>query len=401
LSTLWKIYLGILLVTAAEGGMNIIYPPFLQKLNYPIAEIGALVALFGVLQLASRLPVGVLYGAAHAKPLYVASLALYIVSTAGYAYSGGTVYIFLLTMLHGFAFGGIGTIALAWAIELSGAHSSRGAAMGWYTASLSAGYSIGNFLSGVMVDHWGYVVAFLALGCAPVVSILLTLTLPPPAEPTNRASARADDNAPRDWRTRLSQARRFVTPNLALATLIAFYVNFLDDGFFAFFPLFGLGVGLSLTFIGLLKSIRSLVATGLRPMSGTIFRYIHFTTLNNILLVAWALVVFLVPAFYTPLALLLIFVVIGVSRGLTRVTSATMIAEEKARGVGLASGLYNAGLDVGAFAGPAIGGLVASATDISTMFRVIPVALLIVYFVAAFWVGRAQSRAAAVDRVST
>jgi MFS family permease len=400
LSTLWKIYLGILLVTTAEGGMNIIYPPFLQKLNYPIAEIGVLVALFGVLQLASRLPVGVLYGAAHAKSLYVASLALYIVSTAGYAYDGGAVYVFLLTLLHGLAFGGIGTIALAWAIELSGAHSSHGAAMGWYTAALSAGYSIGNFLSGVMVDHWGYLTAFLALGLAPVGSILLTLTLPSPAGTPSHAAS-ADDNAPRNWRARLAQARRFVTPNLALATLIAFYVNFLDDGFFAFFPLFGLGVGLSLTFIGLLKSIRSLVATGLRPLSGTIFRSIHFTRLNNLLLVAWALVVFLVPEFHSPLALLLIFVVIGVSRGLTRVTSATMIADEKARGVGLASGLYNAGLDVGAFAGPAIAGWLADATDIATMFRTIPVALLIVYFAAAFWVNRAQSRAAAVERIST
>ena len=202
--------------------MNIIYPPFLQKLNYPIAEIGILVALFGALQLVSRLPVGMLYGATHAKPMFLASLALYIVSTAGYAYDGGTVYIFCLTMLHGFAFGGIGTIALAWAIELSGAHTSRGAAMGWYTAALSAGYSIGNFLSGVMVDHWGYVVAFLALGLAPVVSILLTLTLPSPAETTSSATPRVDDSAKRDWRTRLVQARRFITPNLALATLIAF-----------------------------------------------------------------------------------------------------------------------------------------------------------------------------------
>ncbi len=261
--------------------------------------------------------------------------------------------------------------------------------MGWYTAALSAGYSIGNFLSGVMVDHWGYVVAFLALGVTPIISVLLTMTLPAPARSASPVRAKPD------WRTRLAQMRRAVTPNLALATLIAFYINFLDDGFFAFFPLFGISIGLGLTFVGLLKSIRSMVATGLRPMSGTIFRYIPFETLNNVLIIAWAVVVFLVPIFHTPWALLLIFLVIGVSRGLTRVTSATMIAEEKAAdtsGVGLASGLYNAGLDVGAFAGPMIGGVIAGATSIPTMFSIIPVALLAFYFAAAFWVGRVKAQ---------
>ncbi|HEX7593321.1 MAG TPA: MFS transporter [Anaerolineae bacterium] len=392
MSPLWKIYLGVLLVTTAEGGMNIIYPPFLQKSNYSIVEIGLLVALFGVLQLVSRLPVGALYGAAHAKSLYVASLAVYALSTIGFAYPGGRAFVYLLTMLHGFAFGGVGTVTLAWAIELSRAHSPRGAAMGWYTAALSGGYSIGNFLSGLMVDHWGYVVAFLALGVTPIVSVLLTMTLPAPERSASPARAKPDA------RTRLTQMRRVVTPNVALATLIAFYINFLDDGFFAFFPLFGISIGLGLTFVGLLKSIRSLVATGLRPMSGAIFRYIRFETLNNILIIAWALVVFLVPIFHSAWALVLIFLVIGVSRGLTRVTSATMIAEEKAAdtsGVGLASGLYNAGLDVGAFAGPIIGGLIASATTIPTMFSIIPIALLAVYFAAVFGIGRIKTQSPA------
>jgi MFS family permease len=391
LSPLWKIYLGVLLVTTAEGGMNIIYPPFLQKSNYSIVEIGLLVALFGVLQLVSRLPVGALYGAAHAKSLYVASLAVYALSTIGFAYPGGRAFVYLLTMLHGFAFGGVGTVTLAWAIELSRAHLPRGAAMGWYTAALSGGYSIGNFLSGLMVDHWGYVVAFLTLGVTPIVSVLLTMTLPAPERSASPARAKPDA------RTRLTQMRRVVTPNVALATLIAFYINFLD-GFFAFFPLFGISIGLGLTFVGLLKSIRSLVATGLRPMSGAIFRYIRFETLNNILIIAWALVVFLVPIFHSAWALVLIFLVIGVSRGLTRVTSATMIAEEKAAdtsGVGLASGLYNAGLDVGAFAGPIIGGLIAGATTIPTMFSIIPIALLAVYFAAVFGIGRIKTQSPA------
>lgn len=63
MSPLWQVLLALLLVTTTEGGVNTIYPPFLQNARYSVEQIGLFVALFGVLQLASRLPAGALYAA--------------------------------------------------------------------------------------------------------------------------------------------------------------------------------------------------------------------------------------------------------------------------------------------------------------------------------------------------
>ncbi len=386
MTSLWKVYLAILLLTATEGGFNTIFPPYLQQARYPVEQIGVIVSLFAILQLAARLPAGALY-AGRAKPLFIAFVLLFTASTVGFAYDGGALYLIALTMAHGFAFGGIGTVMLAWVIELKPQNSSHGAAMGWYTAALSAGYSIGNFFGGYLADHLGYALTFAIVGLTPTISILTSLTLPTPSVPA--IPSEVEPKRRKRWGRR--ELRELVTPNLALATLIAIYLNILDDGFATFFPLFALSAGLSLTFIGLLKSVKSLTATVLRPLAGDIFRYINFRTLNNLLIVTWAVVIVLLPSLRAEWMFFLVFIAIGICRGLLRVTSATMIAEEKAketRGIGIASAVYNAGLDIGGFAGPLIAGYVASVTDIPTMFRVVPVVLLATYLLAAMALGK-------------
>ncbi|MBI4790308.1 MAG: MFS transporter [Chloroflexi bacterium] len=397
--SMWKLYLALLVITAADGGLTTIFSPFLEHSKFAYDQIGLIVALLGITQLIARLPAGVLYGRAGVKFLLAGFLLLFIVSTAAFAYDGGSRYILFWTIWRGFAFGGIGTIMLAWAIELNSTSASQGAAMGWYTAALSAGYSIGSFFGGYFADTLGFSPTFVIMGVLPLISLSLMLTMATPLRvgapqlPANRSnSARG--------RERWTQWTSALTPNLMLATLIAFYLNFLDDGFGAFFPLFGLSIGLNLTFVGLLKSIRSLTATGLRPFAGVIFKHVPMGLLNNVLLVAWAAAVFVIPDLHEPWILILLFILIGVCRGLTRVASATMIAEERSKntgGIGVASGLYNAGLDIGAFLGPLVGGWIASASDITTMFRIAPTALLVVYLAATLAVTRVQARQAVIS----
>lgn len=390
MSPLWRIYLALLLVTTTDGALNTIFSPFLNQLQYPFEQIGIIVALFGITQLVARLPSGILYGRGKVGPLLTGFLLLNVLSMVAFAYPGGAPYLLFWTIAHGFSFGGIGTILLAWAIDLNPKGSSHAGAMGWYTAALSGGYSIGYFIGGLFADRWGFAFTFIITGLFPLLSILLTVTLASPhaAEPNSPQPAPISRRA--DW-------KRALSPNLTLATLIAFYLNFLDDGFAAFFPLYGLGIGLNLTFIGSLKSIRSFTATGLRPFSGKIFQYLPIRPLSNVLLVAWAVGVILVPSLREPWMLVLLFAAMGVCRGLTRVTSATMIAEEKSRNpqsIGIASGLYNAGLDMGSFVGPMLAGWIAAFTGIETMFRIAPLAVLAVYVVAELAVSRHEARQA-------
>jgi dipeptide/tripeptide permease len=79
----------------------------------------------------------------------------------------------------------------------------------------------------------------------------------------------------------------------------------------------------------------------------------------------------------------LLFVLLGVCRGLIRVTTATAVAEEYSRlgsYSGIASGVYNAGLDAGSMLAPPIGGLMAARIGIPNTFRLAAVALPILYY---------------------
>src|SRR6185369_5722642 len=85
--------------------------------------------------------------------------------------------------------------------------------------------------------------------------------------------------------------------------------------------------------------------------------------------------------------LIVIFVMLGVCRGLLRVTSATMVADERRRpdvGAGLVSGIYNAGLDLADLLSPPFGGALAAVLTIPTTFTVVGIALPATYYLVWF-----------------
>lgn len=266
--------------------------------------------------------------------------------------------------------------------------------MGWYTAAVSAGYALGAFLSGAAADRFGYSLTFIVLGLLPVVSIALVLGLPkivsaPVEAPTPRKTS--SSGGWKQIRTMFSSA----TPALWFATLVAFYINFLDDGFGTFFPLLGLSIGLSLTTIGNLNGTKSAVGIVIRIFSGRFFQFVNYRWLNHVLVVGWSIVVFCLPWVKDQWIFVVLFIFMGLARSLSRVTSATIVAEEKARdhaGIGVASGIYNMGLDVGALAAPLAAGFIARLTDIPTMMRIISLLMVLIYFAALLWLNRASAR---------
>ena len=131
------------MITTAEGTVNLLYAPYLDGYGYPLATIGTLAALFAILRLLSRVPSGALYRPARAKPLLVAWLIVFTLSTSGFFFAGGLLpLVIALTVVHGFAFGSLGTVNLATTIDLAGGRRA-GTVMGWYTAGISTGYALG------------------------------------------------------------------------------------------------------------------------------------------------------------------------------------------------------------------------------------------------------------------
>nr|NIO70905.1 MFS transporter [Anaerolineae bacterium] len=164
---------------------------------------------------------------------------------------------------------------------------------------------------------------------------------------------------------------------------IVFCLNCLFGTTNAFFPLYGLGVGLSLTIIGLLRSVRSFCASVVRPLSGLVFKVVSFRQVSHGGLIIGAAAVFALTSTRWVPVFAVLFAFMGLSRGLTRSATATMVAENREegedQGLGVASGVYNAGLDLGSIAGPVVGGVLASAMGIGSMFRVVPLMVLLTY----------------------
>ncbi|MHB8631729.1 MAG: MFS transporter [Candidatus Limnocylindria bacterium] len=376
-------YLVCLVTTTTEGTQNLLFPLYLHRYGYALAAIGALTSVLGLTRLLSRLPVGARYRGSRAKRQQLVWLAVFLVSTSGYALvRGQLVPIVAITILHGLAFGSLGTINLAVAIDISGGRRA-GAVMGWYTAALSSGYAVGAFAAGALADRIGVEGTLLWLGLSPLVA-MAAVALTPSLADRERAAAAAGTR----WWRRGATALLSIDGRVWLAFVIVLFLNLLSDSTDTFFPLYGTAIGLPVALIGALKGARSVAATAIRFASAAVFRVVDFRVINF-----WAVVVFAGITFAIPLAtgslaagvLIALFALGGLCRGILRVTSAATIADlrREGRDIGLSSGVYNAGLDIGTIIGPAAGGLVSSAFGIPAMFQILAASSLVLYFAVA------------------
>jgi MFS family permease len=391
-----RVYLVIFLITTAKGTINVIFPPFLEERAFLVSQIGLLSSLFAVFQLTARIPSGVLYTPKKAKLALVAGLAILGLSALGFTAFDQTSVLMLMIILNGFAFGAITTIALALCIDAKPKDYSSGAMMGWYTSAIAAGNAVGGPVGGFLADSYGYPAGFAATAALSLLAILVISNLSVFSKIDAQIAAEKPEKKNFQWSLRANLGK--IPPGVLMGTLIVFFLNLMFRSLHTFFPLFALTVGISLTEIGFLRSSLSLAAALIRPFSGKLFQVLHHRQVTHIAMVAAAGAVFLSPILTGSISLLIIlFVFMGVSRGLLRVTSATFMAESNDESpgsrVGVWSGVYNAGLDIGSIAGPAVGGFIASFTGIPMMLAVLPVLALGAYVVITIANRRQRSRA--------
>ncbi|MFQ5855961.1 MAG: MFS transporter [Anaerolineae bacterium] len=402
MKNLIRIYLVIFLITGAEGTMHVIFPPFLEARAYLVSQIGLLSALFPALQLAARLPAGALYAPRRARLVLAGGLLVLGLTALGFVAFTGVVFLAAMIMLHGFAFGTVTTVALALCIDAKPADYASGAMMGWYTSAIAAGYALGQPVGGFLADNFGFSAGYGSTAALSLVAILVILSLPGLGQSASQAGTEHARRRGSRWSLRFDPRR--IPTGVLLATLIVFFVNLMFRSLHTFFPLYALAVGLSLTQIGFLRSLLSLAAAVVRPFSGKIFRVIHYRRVTHLAMLLAAGSVILSPVMTGSMTLLTaLFVLMGLSRGLARVTSATMVAESNDQAerhrIGVWSGVYNAGLDLGSITGPAVGGYLASLVGIPRMLAVIPTFALGTYVAISLRARRRRVQAvtAAVD----
>ncbi len=353
-------------VTTAKGTEEIVYPPYLAGYGYSLSLIGVLTSLFAATQLASRVPVGLAYRAERAKRQFALALAVFgaALSAFGFA-SGQPIAVIVLSGIVGFAFGSIGTLGLAIAIDITGGRRA-GSSMAWYTAAISLGYAIGSVVGGSLADVIGIPATLGLSGLLPLAGAAAVLALPAiegPPIPVDRG---------RGLRGLLAAAGN-LDRRVWLAFVIVLYLNVLSDATDTFFPVFAPAIGVSLAIVGVLRAFKSGAALFIRSTSVLLLRAVDYRRVTLVTIVAAAIATFSLPVSTSLAVLIPIFIVLGLTRGILRATSAATIAELRSEGrdVGLASGVYNSGLDIGAIIGPTLGGALASVVGIPVMFQLI------------------------------
>jgi DHA1 family multidrug resistance protein-like MFS transporter len=170
-----------------------------------------------------------------------------------------------------------------------------------------------------------------------------------------------------------------------LGFAIAVYINLVNGGMNAFFPLYALGLGLSLSQIGVLSGIHASLASTVRFGVGPLLGRASYrgVTVAMVGLTGLGVTCIAVPRGFMPLVLLVAMV--GLARGVLRVVSGAIVMEaagSSSRLGGRASGIYLAGLDLGNAVGPLIGGFVAEVAGLRGSFLALGI-LPAVVFVAA------------------
>jgi predicted MFS family arabinose efflux permease len=267
---------------------------------------------------------------------------------------------------------------------------STASAMGWFAGATALGNVAAGVLGGASADTIGLRPTFFLLAATPVLGAVLMM----------RAAA-ARDLAPEEEQPERPPIRRSLS-GLPLAiwvgVLVMFFINGLNAVTNTFHPVIALAAGLSLTQIGALSSVRSWASSSSRFGSGPLFSRFDPARLTLPLVVAGCLATCAIPSAIDSFLLQVpLFAVAGLSRGLLRVTGSADAFEGAGgddRRHGVTAALLYAGLDLGKIVGPLVGGVVAGAFGIATMFRVVPLGFLVLYLALAIPARRALRPAA-------
>lgn len=388
------VYLSITLFELAEGALRFLVPFNLDDRGLGPEAIGLVIFSFSATSLLARGFTAGVFRHQRARRLIVGAG---IASTIAYLLTPFVheVWLFALLMsIDGFGWG-VATTALLAVMMMSTPRSmSSAVAMGWFVGFQGIAFALATTIAGILADAVGIQAAMLVLATVPVMAASLIATrLPRPTLPDDPAGPLVGGLEPDEpevhaaGRVRRTLRGAFRTVGALpfavwAATIVALYLNVMNSLLASFFPLLGLGLGLSFWEIGTLSSMRSAVSSVARFGAGALFTRVPAHRLHLPLLTISAGTLIVLPSIASYALQFPLFMLNGMSRGLLRVTTGAAAMDALAGSqAGIAAAAMTAGLDVGKMIGPLVGGFVAGAFGLDVMFRVVPLAFLGLYAV--------------------
>src|SRR5215203_3373070 len=273
----WVRFVFVVLLTSSSNISSILVPPYLHDLGYDYTSIGVLVAFIGISALLSRFPIGAMYRRERGKLLCTLGVVGLAAAYLLYPLTSGPITFALVQIMVGVC-GGISTTTnMAMFMDTVPRGADRAKAMAFFAGALAGGHTVGNIVGGFAGDWLGYDNAF-RVGALMTFSSLIFLWLDRPNPATLDEPRQRHAGVVLPLRERMTASLRAMSePKLVIIAMVQFLLNFLHSMISTFFPLYALGIGLSLSEIGLLKSVHSLVNTVARPVAGSPIKWIGAT----------------------------------------------------------------------------------------------------------------------------
>ncbi len=298
------------------------------------------------------------------KKLFMAvGLSGYLLVSLGFVMAATPLHLFLMRILQGAFSGMVIPVARAYAGELS-RRGREGSVMGYMSLGFFAGHAGGPVMGGLIADHMGIESVFYFMGALSAVA-LGTILLYVPERVSGRLRKDSSEPAP----TALEMLRSDVVKGIiTIRGSVA-----LGRGIYAtLLPLFGqVVVGLTATQVGILVSLRALVASVLQPVFGLLAdRYNRkYLAITGFLLAPVGLLLVSLSGSFMHLLALSVFM--GLSTGIS-VPSATAIAVEEGRifGMGTMMGLLALGQSLSMSGGAFLGGVLLDTAGPRGSFQV-------------------------------
>jgi MFS transporter, DHA1 family, multidrug resistance protein len=372
------VYIAVFLYSVGEAALHVLVSPYLsQRMHVSATVIGVVVAVFGTASLLTRFPVGASYRVSRARSMLVVGGILSAGAFALVPLVSGALPFAALMAVDGVGWSIATTTQLAVLVAARPAGITTASAMGWYAGFTGLGHTPAGAAAGFIADRLGFDAAFFMLAALPAIATLVMFAAMPEREPS------AEQTSPPKQRARSWWELIRLPAAVWAGALLMFDINFVNGLVTTFQPVLALGAGLTLTQIGVLASLRSFASSFVRLGSGVMFARSSGRRLTTPLIVLGAAAVILIPSAKASFLLSApLFLAIGLSRGLLRVTGSAHAFEgipDDDRYQGMTASLLHAGLDLGKLTGPLLGGAVAGLAGLETMFRVLPVVLLCGY----------------------
>jgi MFS family permease len=348
------LFVATVIFTIGDGTMQVLIAPHLAEQGVATTAIGPLIAGYSGVALVFRFVAGAVYRPQRTFWLVPLGCVLEALAFVLIARTRTTALLALFIGLNGIGFALASTGGLAAIMDVTRGRRA-GSMMGWYTGSIGAGYAMSSFLGGWLADAIGIARSLQVLAVVPLVAaVALGAGLhglearPAPPRAVSYGGA---------VRRTLGQFGG-AGPLVWVAAVIGLHINLLMGMLMAFFPLYGLAIGISLTQIGLLTGIHSGISSAARFITPPLFRRFEYRRMLPWLVFLGGFAVAAMPISGDLRFLAVVWLVLGLTRGLLRVSSAALATEAAAeQRRGAASSIYLAGLDLGRILGPLVGGV--------------------------------------------